>query len=486
MRKFLYSLFGFLNGCLLLHPISMVLFVNLAKHENPNPIHQGTLMIILSSFSPEMLPMALGFGLLGVVVSLIYEGQSSRLAKEKNRLRWELARGKALMDELEYRTQQLNEQKQKLLDLQRMRERTIRFLVHDFKNQLGCIKGFSEILLGRPTISDDPDIRSPLVRIHRQAKVMITGIRNLLDIARLEEKSTLRKELLSPVSILQSVATEDYAAHSEYEISITPETINCPSVFAEQDLIRRVILNLVSNAIKHQRPDVRIMLSAGPDPSDQAVVFTCRDDGEPISPDVQPHLFKAYRVGGEMAADSTGLGLAFTKAAVEAHGGRIWYDGSEQNGNSFHFTIPLERRGEMQTEKQRNVLVVEDEPDFSALLESMLRGLGFEVQSAFNAEDALTKMEAQPPDMITLDVKLPSKSGLLFYRQIKNREKWRDIPVIVISGLPAQDPEWRGFMKTFMEVDHVPAPQAYLDKPINRDDLETTIKNVLGDDSVQS
>jgi CheY-like chemotaxis protein len=140
----------------------------------------------------------------------------------------------------------------------------------------------------------------------------------------------------------------------------------------------------------------------------------------------------------------------------------------------------------MATQKQRSVLVIEDEPDFAALLESMLKGLEFEVQIAHDAEEALTKLEARPPDMITLDVQMPKKSGLLFYRQIRAREGWRDIPVVVISGLPVRDVEWRGFMKSFLEVEHVPAPQAYLDKPVNRIDLENTVERVLGGGSARA
>jgi two-component system sensor histidine kinase/response regulator len=342
VRKLLYALFGFLNGYLLLHPISMVLFVSLAEHQASAAPQPSALAVLHSSFSLAMLPMALGFGALGVIVSLVYEGQSNRLASEKDRLRREVIRSEALVEELERRASQLNEQKQKLLDLQEMRERTIGFLVHDFKNQLGCIEGFSEVLLDRAEIAHDPETQRPLVTIRRQARAMISSVRNLLDIARLEERPGLRKELISPAILLQSIAADDYAPDGRYEISIAPETKECRPVLAEPELIQRVILNLVRNAIKHQRPDVRITLHAACDSSDQAIVFTCHDDGKPIAPDIRTQLFKPYRVGNQARSDSTGLGLVFAKAAVEAHGGRIWHDSSEEDGNSFHFTIPAD------------------------------------------------------------------------------------------------------------------------------------------------
>ncbi|NIM65845.1 MAG: response regulator [Candidatus Latescibacteria bacterium] len=133
----------------------------------------------------------------------------------------------------------------------------------------------------------------------------------------------------------------------------------------------------------------------------------------------------------------------------------------------------------MKTDKLRRVLIVDDESDFAALLESMFKELGFETQIAHNGEDALAMLDLGRPDIITLDIQMPNQSGILFYQQIKTIEYYAHIPVIVISGLPPKTSEWRRFMTAFLEGQRMPGPQAYLNKPVEKNDLEFTIKRVF-------
>ena len=71
------------------------------------------------------------------------------------------------------------------------------------------------------------------------------------------------------------------------------------------------------------------------------VLFTCCDDGAGITPEVLPSLFTEFSGTNDASVESTGLGLAFCKTVVEAHGGRIWCESKRQQGTRFHFTIPL-------------------------------------------------------------------------------------------------------------------------------------------------
>jgi CheY-like chemotaxis protein len=133
-----------------------------------------------------------------------------------------------------------------------------------------------------------------------------------------------------------------------------------------------------------------------------------------------------------------------------------------------------------QQQTRRRVLVVEDEPDFAALMDSMLRELGYDVAVAGDADEALAQVEAVRPDVITLDIQMPGKSGAHFYRQLKSGPAWQDIPVIVVTGLRRADPEWGGIIRSFLEADRLPKPQAYLDKPVERGELARLIAEALG------
>jgi len=132
----------------------------------------------------------------------------------------------------------------------------------------------------------------------------------------------------------------------------------------------------------------------------------------------------------------------------------------------------------MSTTKQ-HILVVDDEPDFVAYLETILREDGFTVSTAFDGEEALLRVRETPPDLVTLDIDMPRKTGVLFYRQMKSDAKLRSIPVIVVTGLRRMSEYAGPFVERFFEVDGLPLPEAYLDKPVDRDKLLLLVKEKL-------
>ncbi len=126
------------------------------------------------------------------------------------------------------------------------------------------------------------------------------------------------------------------------------------------------------------------------------------------------------------------------------------------------------------------VLVVEDEPDFAALMESMILRLGYDAGVAHGAEEALASVRARRPDAITLDIKMPGKSGALFYRQMKSDPALRDVPVVVVTGLIRDNPDWGVLVHAFLETDRLPPPWVYLEKPVDLDALAKALGPILG------
>lgn len=124
----------------------------------------------------------------------------------------------------------------------------------------------------------------------------------------------------------------------------------------------------------------------------------------------------------------------------------------------------------------RRVLVVEDDPDYAVLLATYLSEEGFETTVALDGEDALRKVLERRPDLVTLDLQMPRKSGMLFYRQMRSHDSLCNVPVVVVSGLLANDRDQDVVIRSFM----VPPPQAYLDKPVHRRQLVDMARSVLG------
>ena len=128
---------------------------------------------------------------------------------------------------------------------------------------------------------------------------------------------------------------------------------------------------------------------------------------------------------------------------------------------------------------EKHVLVVEDEPDFAALLRSILVKAGYSVGTAHNGDVAFSQVREARPDLITLDIQMPKKSGALFYRKLKADEKFREIPVVVVTGLTRDDKDMESVIRSFLEPENVPHPEAYVEKPVDGPHLLRTIQGVI-------
>jgi len=128
---------------------------------------------------------------------------------------------------------------------------------------------------------------------------------------------------------------------------------------------------------------------------------------------------------------------------------------------------------------EKRVLIVEDEPDFAALLQSILLNAGYTVAVAYDSEDALSKVRTASPDVITLDMQMPRESGAVFYRKLKGDENLRHIPVVVVTGITRDDQDMKTLVRSLLEPDNVPHPEAYLEKPVDGPSLLQTVEAAL-------
>lgn len=126
------------------------------------------------------------------------------------------------------------------------------------------------------------------------------------------------------------------------------------------------------------------------------------------------------------------------------------------------------------TDKGKTILVVDDEPDISDFLSTLFSDNGYQTATAADGEVALEKVKAAPPDLITLDITMPEKSGVKFYREIKESDQWKQIPVIIVTGVTG---DFEKFISTRRQV---PAPEGYMSKPIEKEKILEMIKKLLG------
>jgi len=177
----------------------------------------------------------------------------------------------------------------------------------------------------------------------QSTRQMTRMVKGLLDIDRLEQGSAvINKRRTGLPGMVDELMELVHPTAAEADQELTCELVEpLPNVQIDPDMITRVVVNLIENAIKHTPEKGRVMLKVSVE--NEMVYFRVNDTGPGIPVNHQKEIFdKYYRIKHADAPNGVGLGLAFCRLAVEAHGGKIWVDNLPEGGASFIFTLPLE------------------------------------------------------------------------------------------------------------------------------------------------
>ena len=132
-------------------------------------------------------------------------------------------------------------------------------------------------------------------------------------------------------------------------------------------------------------------------------------------------------------------------------------------------------------EMKKKILVLDDEPDVLAYLVSLFEDNDYIVISAMDGEEGMQKAKSEKPDLITLDISMPEKSGIRFYREIKADPDLKDVPIVIVTGVEStQDGGTGDDFKRFLGTrKQVPPPEAFIMKPIEEPELLGAVKDLL-------
>jgi two-component system alkaline phosphatase synthesis response regulator PhoP len=127
--------------------------------------------------------------------------------------------------------------------------------------------------------------------------------------------------------------------------------------------------------------------------------------------------------------------------------------------------------------QQKRILVVDDEPDFASIVQGNLEKEGFKVDVAYNGVEGLEKVRANPPDAIVLDVMMPEKDGYEVCKELKADEKYRDIPVILLTAVGSHVTSTRYTHYDGMSTE----ADDYISKPASAEEITKSIKRLVGE-----
>jgi PAS domain S-box-containing protein len=240
--------------------------------------------------------------------------------------------------------------------LEQMRKDLTHMIIHDLRNPLGSITSSLQLIR---TAFMERDRTLPVLKLlgiaMRSGQKLYRLIDSLLDLGRLEVGETeLSKTLVSPELLVQDAMEQIHPlALSQGQVLAAHVVPDLPRVLADGDMILRVLTNLMDNAVKFSPEEGEITLRV--ERAGDEILFSVTDTGPGISLESRQRVFDRFaRLQSAEGVKGTGLGLAFCKLAVEAHGGRIWVEselaGSEKQeagsgegpGATFYFTLPLE------------------------------------------------------------------------------------------------------------------------------------------------
>ena len=222
-----------------------------------------------------------------------------------------------------------------------MRRDFVANVSHELKTPLAAIRAFAETL--RDGALDEPATAQRFTeRILSQCDRLEALLDDLLILSRLETVApAARREQVDLASVVHRAIDLAGAAASERQVTVEVEEGQVPEIFGDADSLERLVLNLIHNAIKYNRPGGRVVLRLAGSPEE--AVLEVSDTGIGIPPEAIPRIFERfYRVDKGRARDEggTGLGLAIVKHVTQAHGGQVEVESRAGRGTTFRVRLP--------------------------------------------------------------------------------------------------------------------------------------------------
>jgi signal transduction histidine kinase len=432
----------------------------------------------------------------------------------------------ALRFELDRNKRILEENNQKLMELDQIKSRFFANISHELRTPLTLLLAPLETLLHRFSGSLDGETRDMLVTMHSNGMRLLKLINDLLDLVRLESgRMEVKREPVEVAEFVKGLASAARQVADDKRLRL--ETFVDPAagtVLADRDKLEKVVLNLLFNALKFTPAGGRVDLRA--EKRGEELMLMVTDTGMGISEKNMPHVFdRFWQADGSSKRkyQGVGIGLALVKELVEIQDGKVMVQSQEGKGTTFTVTLPyqeaepsqppepeaapetalaatsrggtvtseewlanLYRRAELfpaltplqasllpvETMGNGNlptILVADDEPDMRRFLKSQLSA-HYRVLEAVDGQQAIEKASQFLPDIILLDMMMPEKDGLQACREIREHTPTQSIPIILLTA--RADEETRLGALTAGASD-------FLTKPFSSTELHVRIKNLV-------
>jgi signal transduction histidine kinase len=393
-------------------------------------------------------------------------------------------------DQMRLAADEMRALKENAENANRAKDHFLAVLSHELRTPLTPVLATVQSLLQSSDMDDD--LRESMDIIHRNVELEARLIDDLLDLTRIERgKLELQQSIIDVHQIMQHALRTCEADFRKKDISVRVDLrAESAVVYGDRARLLQVFWNLLKNAAKFTPAGKSVEIRTS-NPPEGSLRIELIDTGIGIDAVRLATIFNAFEQGSSAMTrqyGGLGLGLSISKALVELHHGTISASSEGLNqGAAFAVCLPLATGveaaspveeanpacGAAKREKTKSpvrLLLVEDHPDTSRVMERLLRGVGYEVTTANDLTSALRAFETTtlPFDIVVSDIGLPDGSGLDLARQLRLR--FPGTPAVALSGFGMEEDRRRSAAAGF---------SAHLTKPVDLTALQSTIQRVM-------
>ena len=297
-------------------------------------------------------------------------------------------------------------------------------------------------------------------KVKEASHLLLELVNDVLDMSKLESDEVILEEIpfnLSSIFREVFVVIEQIAEEQNIRIAWEKKEIIHRNLIGSPGYVKRVMMNILSNAVKYNRENGHIYISCVEIPSEQpgmtTMEFVCRDTGIGMTEEFQKCVFEPFaqeHTGSRTKFAGTGLGMSISKKLVEKMGGTITFESEEGAGTTFVIRVPFKIDLDVDKSKEQkdlsektikglHILLAEDNELNMEIAEFMFQNEGAEVTKAWNGLEAVEIFEKSRPgefDVILMDIMMPVMNGYNATKRIRSmdREDAKEIPIIAMTA----------------------------------------------------
>ena len=384
-------------------------------------------------------------------------------------------------------------------EMERMKSTFFTNIPHEFRTPLSVVQAAAGDVLNR---SSDPEVRRDALDILRHGKGLLNLINQILDIAKLTEKSAVKAvpewkhgDIVGFISMIcESHRPFAQAAGVRLVFSSPVEELEMDFI---PDYVQKIVGNLLSNAVKFSPSGADVLLFVKQEEADVHIIVC--DKGVGMTAEQKDKIFiPFYQAPTDSQRIGSGIGLSLVKLSVEAMNGRVDVHSAPGEGTVFIVRIPLAYGGKVSgrlnmaeynmpeadtlatTRLEINedivcgtdsfsILIIEDTAEVARWQMKQL-GEGYSYYFASDGESGLARAEEIIPDLIITDIMMPGMDGYEVCRRIRSSELLNHIPVIMVTAKATHEDRMKGLAA---------GADAYLEKPFHADELAVRVSKLL-------